>query len=160
MRRFLKIFVLALLAVAPGPALAAVAPRYELTPDGNAKFLADYAQEPNVVKLPDGLMYQVITAGKGTSPLSPNDEVSVEYRGWRIDGAVFDQTQPRMPRTFQVGGVIPGWTEALMKMKAGDTWLVVIPASLAYGDTGVDNVIPPGQTLIFTIKLTKVAYAQ
>ena len=116
---------------------------YPLTPAGNAKFLADFAAVKDAIKLPDGVMYRVLEAGKGPGPLGRQDQVSVEYRGWRIDGAVFDQTHPGEPRDFQVGGVIAAATEALLKMKTGDTWQIVIPAALAYGATGIGTAIPP-----------------
>lgn len=136
------------------PALAG----YDLTPQGNIRYLADFAAQKGVVKLPDGLMYKVLDAGTGPGPLGKQDLVDVEYRGMRIDGRVFDATKPGQPHTFQVGGVIPGWSEILRKMKTGDQWVVVIPADLAYGAQGVPGAIPPNQTLVFVIKLDKVEY--
>lgn len=131
-----------------------------LSPEANAKFLAEYAAKPGVVTLKDGLMYKVIDAGngKGTSPISRQDIVTVEYLAWMIDGKVVDRTPPYQPRTFVTGVLIPGWTEALMKMKSGQQWQLVVPAKLAYGDEGRMPVIPPGQTLIFLVKLEKVEY--
>ncbi len=153
MRRFVS--TLALVALA-SPAHAA---GYDLTPEGNAQFLADFAALKDVVRLPDGLMYRPIVASpKGTSPLGGQDEAVVEYRGWQIDDRVFDQTNPGEPRTFQVGGLIAGWREALMKMKTGDQWQIVVPTALAYGADSVGG-IPPNQTLIFLVKLEKVNYA-
>jgi FKBP-type peptidyl-prolyl cis-trans isomerase len=113
-----------------------------------------------VVKLPDGLMYKVIDPGdgKGTSPTGRNDIVWVEYRGWLLDGKDFDRTKPHEPRGFAVGNLIKGWNEALMKMKTGQEFQIVIPAKLGYGDQGRGSIIPPGQTLIFLVKLTKVEY--
>ena len=44
----------------------------------------------------------------------PADTVSVNYpAGTLIDGTEFDSSKPGQPATFQVTGVIPGWTEAL-----------------------------------------------
>ena len=34
-------------------------------PNANKRFLADYAAQPGVTKLPDGLMYRVLKAGNG-----------------------------------------------------------------------------------------------
>jgi len=61
----------------------------------------------------------------------------VNYAGTLIDGTEFDSSYKRgEPATFPVSGVIPGWTEALQLMKPGSTWMLFIPASLAYGEQG------------------------
>src|SRR6478736_9036690 len=138
---------------------AATAAGYDTSPESNARYLADYAAKPGVTKLPDGLMYRVIKAGTGPQVQKDNDVVSVYYKGSLINGKVFDQTKPEEPIQFPVGGVIPGWTEALKKMKTGDTWEVVIPSELGYGADGAGDSIPPDQTLIFTIALGKVEFA-
>ena len=56
---------------------------------------------------------------------------------------------------------LPGYnfSEALKKMKTGDSWEIVLPAELGYGADGAGDSIPPNQTLIFTMTLVKVEYA-
>ena len=132
---------------------------YDTSPDANKRFQADYAARPDVKKLPDGLMYRVIKSGDGAPVKNDSDLVTVYYKGSLINGKVFDQTKEGEPAQFPVGGVIPGWTEVLKKMKTGDTWEVVIPSELGYGADGAGDSIPPNQTLIFTIALGKVEYA-
>ena len=136
----------------PGPA-------YDTSAAANARFLADYAVLPNVKKLSDGLMYRVLKSGDGPQPQKNSDVTTVYYIGKLISGHVFDRTRPEEPTPFQVGGVIPGWSEALKLMKTGDTWELVIPSDLAYGSDGLGNIIPPDQTLVFLVNLTKVEYA-
>ena len=114
---------------------------------------------PNVKKLPDGLMYRVVKSGDGPQPQKNSDVATVYYIGKMITGQVFDRTKPEEPYPLQVGGVIPGWTEALKLMKTGDTWELVIPPDLAYGSDGKGDVIPPDQTLVFLVNLAKVEYA-
>jgi FKBP-type peptidyl-prolyl cis-trans isomerase FklB len=152
------VLILGALVAANGSAIAA-GPPYDLSPEGNARFLAEYAARPGVTTLPDGLMYRVLQSGKGTSPISKKDVVTVLYEGLLINGKIFDRTKPGVTTQFTVGGVIPGWTEALMKMKAGDEWEMAIPAALAYGADGVGNAVPPNQTLLFIVRLAKVEYA-
>jgi len=41
----------------------------------------------------------------------------------------------------------------------GDTWELVISSDLAYGSNGMGNTIPPDQTLVFLVNLTKVESA-
>lgn len=164
MRGLLKLLVLALVPLAGLTACdkksdAATGTAYTLTAQSNAAFLADFAKRPGVVKLPDGLMYKVLETGSGTSVQKPSDIVTVYYRGALINGKVFDQTRPDEPRQFPAGALIPGWVEALNKMKAGDMWEIVIPSELGYGEDGAGTSIPPDQTLVFTMKLVKVEYA-
>ena len=132
---------------------------YDTSPDANKRFLTDYAARPDVKKLPDGLMYRVIKSGDGAPVKNDGDLVTVHYKGSLITGKVFDQTKPGEPAQFPVGGVIPGWIEALKLMKTGDTWELAIPAELGYGADGAGDAIPPNQTLIFTVTLAKVEYA-
>jgi FKBP-type peptidyl-prolyl cis-trans isomerase len=139
-----------------------VTKNYPVTAEGNARFLADYAARPDVKKLTAGVMYRVLhaaTAAKANGPLVNNDTVTVSYRGWLIDGTVFDQTKPGIPALFSLGGLIPGWRTALLKMKVGDLWEIAIPADQAYGEEGRPGRIPPNQTLIFVVSLAKVEYA-
>jgi FKBP-type peptidyl-prolyl cis-trans isomerase len=134
---------------------------YDTSAAANQRFLADYATRPGVKKLPDGLMYRVLRTAPSDGPQvqKNSDVVEVYYKGTLINGKVFDKTKPEEPATFQVGGVIPGWTEALKLMKTGDAWELVIPEDLAYGSDGVGDSVPPDQTLIFLVELSKVAYA-
>ena len=159
--RVLKILALVLL---PLVALTACekksdAASYDTSPDSNERFLGDYAKRPGVTKLPDGLMYRVIKSGTGPAVQKNSDVVTVYYKGALITGKVFDQTKPEEPAQFQAGGLIPGWVEALKLMKTGDTWEIVVPADLGYGADGAGDAIPPNQTLVFTLALTKVEYA-
>jgi FKBP-type peptidyl-prolyl cis-trans isomerase len=160
-RIFTAVAAIALCAVAfGGPALAQGGSSYDLSPASNKKFLADNAARKGVVVLPSGLQYRVIKSGTGVSPKGPMDMVTVTYKGWLIDGKVFDQTQPGQTAQFQAGGLIPGWVEALRRMKEGDEWELVIPAALGYGAAGAGGAIPPNQTLVFDMQLSAVAPAR
>jgi FKBP-type peptidyl-prolyl cis-trans isomerase FklB len=117
------------------------------------KFLAENKNKPGVVTLPSGLQYKVLQEGKGNSP-GPTDKVTVHYRGTLIDGTEFDSSYSRnQPATFNVSGVIKGWTEALQLMKPGDKWQLFIPPDLAYGVRGSGQKIGPNATLIFEVEL-------
>ena len=163
MRKWIKIAVVALMPLA---ALAACDKKsdaqttgYDTSAESNAKFLAMYAARPDVKKTADGLMYRVLKAGTGPAVQKNSDVVTVYYKGWLINGKVFDQTKPDEPAQFQAGGLIPGWVEALKLMKTGDTWEIVLPAEIGYGADGAGDSIPPNQTLVFTMHLDKVEYA-
>jgi len=119
-------------------------------------FLAENARKEGVKTLPSGLQYKVLVPGKGKSPKS-TDTVTTQYRGTLIDGTEFDSSYKRgQPATFQVSGVIPGWTEALQRMKEGAKWQLFVPSSLAYGERGAGREIGPNATLIFEVELISV----
>ncbi len=95
---------------------------------------------------------------KTTNLQSPKvgQTVTVHYSGYLTNGKMFDSSIRRDdPIKFEVGQhkVIPGWDEALLKMKKGEKYRLIIPANLAYGEKGAGNVIPPNATLIFDINL-------
>lgn len=118
-------------------------------------FLANNGKKEGVVTLPSGLQYKVIKSGAGKTP-APSDTVRAHYRGTLTDGTEFDSSYRRgQPVEFPVNGVIPGWQEALQKMKVGDKWQVFIPARLAYGPRGT-GPIPPNATLIFDLELVGI----
>jgi len=115
-------------------------------------FLATNKNNPGIVTLPDGLQYRVITNGTGPMPTN-TDIVTVNYRGSLLDGTEFDSSFKRgQPAKFPVRNVIPGWTEALLKMNVGSRWQLFIPAELAYGERGRPT-IPPNSVLIFDVEL-------
>jgi len=136
---------------------AAPTAAYDLSPESNTKFLADNKARDSVKTTADGLQYRVIKSGSGKSPASGADMVTVTYKGWTIDGKVFDQTPSGQTATFAAGQLIPGWVEALRMMKEGDEWELVIPAGLGYGATGAGDAIGPNQTLVFDMTLISVA---
>jgi len=121
-----------------------------------AAFLAENKTKPDIVTLTNGLQYKIITEGNGEIP-KPQDTVSVNYRGTLVDGTEFDSSaKTGKPATFRVGGVIKGWTEALIQMKTGAKWQLFIPYDLAYGEMGRPPNIPPGATLLFDLELISI----
>ena len=122
-----------------------------------AAFLAKNAKEPGVVVRESGLQYKVLKEGAGPMPQA-DSIVSVHYRGTLLDGSEFDSSYERNePLTLPVGGVIPGWTEALTLMKEGSKWQLYIPAALAYGEAGAPPAIGPNATLLFEVELLSAA---
>ncbi|ABA88033.1 peptidylprolyl cis-trans isomerase, FKBP-type [Syntrophotalea carbinolica DSM 2380] len=120
------------------------------------KYLEDNAKKEGVQTLPSGLQYKVITEGTGKQPAA-EDMVKVHYRGTLVDGTEFDSSYARKePAELRVGGVIPGWTEALQLMKEGSKWQLVLPPELAYGERGAGPRIGPNATLVFEVELLEV----
>ena len=119
-------------------------------------FMEKNKAKKGVTTLPDGLQYEVLSAGTGSQPTA-DSTVKVHYTGKLIDGRQFDSSKTAgKPVTFPVNGVIPGWTEVLQLMKTGARWMVTIPPELAYGANGSGAVIGSNETLVFEIELLDI----
>lgn len=123
--------------------------------EGDA-FLAANKTKDGVVVLPSGLQYKVLQEGKGPKPTAA-DTVTVNYRGTLVDGTEFDSSYKRgQPASFPVGGIIKGWTEALLLMPVGSKWQLFIPPDLAYGPRQAGPTIGPNSTLVFEVELLSI----
>lgn len=119
-------------------------------------YLAENGAKEGVTTTESGLQYEVLEPGDGPRPTT-EDQVRIHYRGTLIDGTSFDSSYDRgEPATFQVSGVIPGFTEALQLMPVGSKYRIVIPSDLAYGAQGAGQDIGPNATLIFEIELLEI----
>jgi peptidylprolyl isomerase len=101
-------------------------------------------------KTASGLMYKVLTKGKGGDKPKADSRVTVHYSGWTTDGKMFDSSVVRnRPATFPLGNVIKGWTEGLQLMAVGEKTRFWIPEELAYqGKPG-----KPAGMLVFDVEL-------
>ncbi|MEC8012143.1 MAG: FKBP-type peptidyl-prolyl cis-trans isomerase [Pseudomonadota bacterium] len=122
------------------------------------EFLDKNKEADGVKTTESGLQYKVLKSGEGDAKPTRSDKVTVHYHGTLIDGTVFDSSVERgTPATFPVGGVIPGWTEALQLMTPGDKWVLYIPSDLAYGERGTPGgPIGPNQALVFEVELLDI----
>ena len=111
------------------------------------------ADKGEVQTTESGLKYSVLAEGSGDKP-DPQAYVTVHYTGWLTDGKVFDSSVERgEPITFNLGGVIKGWSEGVALMSKGAKYKLTIPPELGYGAQGAGGVIPPNATLVFQVEL-------
>lgn len=71
------------------------------------------------------------------------DSVRIHYTGKLEDGTVFDSSAGREPLEFTIGGgqVIPGFEEAVLGMRTGESKNVTIPVDKAYGERNEHMII-------------------
>lgn len=111
------------------------------------------------------LIVQDSVVGTGAAA-APGDEVTVHYVGTLTTGAIFDasanhpETANGFSFTLGAGQVIAGWDRGIVGMKVGGKRTLIIPASLAYGNRAVGNVIPANSDLIFQVELLNVKKGQ
>jgi FKBP-type peptidyl-prolyl cis-trans isomerase FklB len=120
------------------------------------QFMKANAERDEVSVTESGLQWEVLESGSGEKP-SAQSTVVTHYHGTFIDGTVFDSSIERgEPAEFGVTQVIPGWTEALLMMSVGDKWRIACPPTLAYGEQGAGDSIPPNTALVFEIHLIDI----
>lgn len=131
--------------------VAAVALAFQTQVNPATAFLAHNARTKGVVTTPSGLQYQVLTPGTGPNPTDA-DEVLITYEGRLLDGTVFDKSQ--QPTPLEVGGVVPGFSEALKLMNKGGKYRLWLKPSLGYGEhVPPGGPIPPNAALVFDVEL-------
>jgi peptidylprolyl isomerase len=116
----------------------------------------DVAAPPaDAVRTPSGIASKVLTVGLGTAHPAPRNTVTVNYVGWTTDGKMFDASARHGgPQSFELDQVIPGWTEGVQLMVAGEKRRFWIPGGLAYDN--IPNPSAPKGTLVFDIELVAI----
>lgn len=133
----------------------------------DSKTIEDYLAKNNIkaTKTKWGTYISTITEGTGEK-ITGDHIVTVNYTGKTLDsGKVFDSNvdprfehvQPYELNMNEVRGVILGWTDALLQLKKGSKAVIFIPSSLAYGKQGRDQIIKPGDCLIFDIEVKDIS---
>ena len=112
-----------------------------------------------------GLRYRVEVEGSGDPPKRGQNamidyvlRVGVDGKPpLYVDGTKQYGLQARpLQFTLGVGAQIPGFDEAVLDMKVGETRTVIVPPKLGYGANGTegfDDKIPKDATLIYTLEL-------
>ena len=102
-----------------------------------------------------GMVLRDLTCGRG-EPAGRGDLVTVSYSGKVASGQTWNLARGREPSfTFPLGRgqVIQGWDEGLVGMRRGGERRLVIPPELAFGSSGYLDLVPPGATVIFRVRL-------
>ena len=114
-----------------------------------------YKQQTN---MEEGLIIETLKEGTGEEAKA-NDKITVHYTGWIKDGDKFDSSLDRDQAfifTLGVGQVIKGWDEGMLGAKVGEKRKLTIPSSLAYGESGAGQMIPPNSTLVFEVEIINI----
>lgn len=120
------------------------------------QFLIQNAKKSDVVILPSGLQYEVLSAGNGARP-NIQSKVTINYEGRLANGTVFDSSVARQQSvTVSVSDLITGLAEGLKTMKEGSKVRFYVPSKLGYGEIGTGDTVQPNSLLIFDVELLKV----
>jgi FKBP-type peptidyl-prolyl cis-trans isomerase len=127
--------------------------------------LKTMSETEGVTTLPSGVCLHVLDhgpegPGEGVRP-SKTSVIKVHYHGTLADGTIFDSTLgEEEPVTFALANLIPGWKEGLLLMHQGETAMIGIPPTMAYGSEGTpDGRIPSNAYIFFKVQLIEVVTA-
>lgn len=106
------------------------------------------------------LQSEILETGDCSTIAKLGDVVVVHYTGFLTDGTVIDSTvlhnaEP-LPVKLGASNLIEGFEAALKGMCVGESKRVVIPPELAYGQQGVDGIVPPQSTLTFELQVVQI----
>ncbi len=120
------------------------------------KSIREYLQKKSLTaqKTESGLYYIITVPGNSQKP-DLNSMVTVHYKGYFLDDAVFESSYSGSAPTFPLSGVLKGWQEGMQLFGKGGKGTLFIPSRLAYGDSALPG-IPANSVLIFDIHLINI----
>ncbi len=138
-----------------------------------AGVIRDYLKRENITARPtaSGLYYVELKPGrdprveKGKSVsvnytcMLPNGQIiETSLREVALKSGIFDTLFEYKPMEFIEGdqSTIPGWEEGISYMRKGGKARLIVPSSLAYGEKGLEDLIPPYSPVIYEIEVLEV----
>ncbi len=96
--------------------------------------ILDYLAENgiNAQEDPSGMFFEIINAG-GADRATLATQITAAYKGYYLDGEVFDEASEDDPLMFPLGNLIQGWQIGLQKIGRGGRMNMYIPSALGYG---------------------------
>jgi FKBP-type peptidyl-prolyl cis-trans isomerase len=111
-----------------------------------------------MVERPSGLWYRDDFEGEGPQA-DYGQEIMLAYHGYLYDGTHFESSPEEEPFQFTLGatGIMAGFQEAVLGMKAGGQRLALVPPSLAFGREGsADGRVPPYTWMVFELHVISI----
>lgn len=110
------------------------------------------------------LQVTTLKEGAGDTVVTSSSKITMNYFGWLPSGKIFDSTKKDGVTTPYAGdgtgapvnGFVPGFTQGLIGMKAGEVRKLIIPAAEAYGTNGQPPLIEPNMPIAFVVEVVKI----
>ena len=114
-------------------------------------------QWPSAVQAKNGVFFTILKEGEGSVP-KHGQTMTIKYKGYLLNGQVFDDSDMHKPLEMQVGNarLIPGFYSQVIEMKKGEKRTIVIPPELGYGAGGIPGVIPGNSFLVFDLEILNI----
>lgn len=122
-----------------------------------AAWLEKFRKQKGVKQAEGGFWYRSEYAGDGEFIRGDDTLVDIVVTEKLTDGTVVEDMDARGRVISQVLGEYPlVFREALMLMKNHGTMELVVSPELAYGDEGYPPKVPPGATMVYTLRVEDV----
>ena len=122
-----------------------------------AAWLEAFKKQKGVQKNSSGFWYRIEHVGDGELISGDNTVVDVVVVEKLTDGTVIEDMDARGTVISQpLGEYPPVFRSALLLLKNHGTVMVAAPPELAYGDEGYPPKVPPGATMVYTIRVEDV----
>lgn len=125
------------------------------------KYLAAFRKGKGTEKDDSGFWYRLEYAGDGEPIRGEDTRVEVVVNEKLTDGSVVeDMDASGRSLVMKLGDYPPLFRRALERMKNHATMTLVVPPELAYGDEGYPPKVPPGATMVYTLRVESVTAAE
>ncbi|MEC9534033.1 FKBP-type peptidyl-prolyl cis-trans isomerase N-terminal domain-containing protein [Escherichia marmotae] len=122
-----------------------------------AAYLDKFRKQKGVKQAESGFWYRTEYAGDGEFIRGDDTRVDVVVTEKLTDGTVIEDMDAGGRVISQNLGEYPAvFREALMLLKNHGTAELVVPSELAYGDEGYPPKVPPGATMLYTLRVEGV----
>lgn len=120
-------------------------------------YLEKFRKQKGVKQAESGFWYRTEYVGDGEFIQGDDTQVDVVVTEKLTDGTVIEDMDARGSVISQaLGDYPPVFREALMLLKNHGTAELVVPPELAYGDEGYPPGVPPGATMLYTLRVEGV----
>ncbi len=128
------------------------------TPTAESASMAAFcsANSINYITDSNGIFYQVVDPGSG-SRATMDSVITVTYSTSLLNGQLIDTSHFITPITLPLNQFVEGWRIAIPYIQEGGHIKMVTPSSLAYGCTGIQNLVPPNSPLYYDVLLISVS---
>lgn len=123
------------------------------------EFLPWDEDREGVQSKPSGLSYfEIEDAGPSETSVLADDIVAIDYEArlaesGQLVASTWEQSSPLVVRA---GDLVPGFAQMISLMDPGDVWIGYLPAAIAYGQTGLDGVVPQNSDLAYVVNLIAI----
>jgi len=123
------------------------------------KYLAGFRKIKGAKKDKSGFWYRVDYMGDGKPIAGEETRVEVVVTEALTDGKVVeDMDAVGRSLVMKLDDYPQLFRDALIKIKNHGTMTLVVPPELAYGDEGYPPKIPPGATMVYTLRVENVTF--